>query len=252
MVQSTARPLGLSIVNPVEAGSSDEAAKNFRSGELAQIAKLVSQTPAADNFVEHSTIKLDPSKLRLTVDSDVRAYFVAKDTDLANSLGFTTDGSGKANSSTAKLLFPNASTAAVGGSGNSGVKRTAAEPLLPGDFVRMGNLAGGTKLDFFLLADGARAGTTSLSSKSSANASGVGSMLSYAYKLKDSPYLLLAFDDFSSSNDRNFSDLVVALDIGAINTAALTATPEPSTCLSMGAFLGIGTLLILKGRRTNA
>ena len=250
VLQSSARPLGLGIVGKVNANGSDDAAKDFRASPLQQIAKLAAQNPSADNSIERAAVRLDPNKLRLAADADVRMYFVAEDTSYANTLGFTTDGSGTANSATAKLIFPNASTDMTGVAGRAEVKRTDAEPLLPGDFVNLGHLGAGTSLDFFLLANGANGGTKSYSTRSSANADGIGAALAYAFTVKDSTYLVLAFEDLSSSSDRAFSDLIVAMDIGKVNMAALTATPEPATYASMAAFLGLGWVLVRRNRST--
>lgn len=249
VIQSPARPFGLEIVNKVEATASDAASKDFRSGTLAQIAKLAAQNPSADNSIERSAVRIDPTKLRLATSADVRMYFVAEDTAYANTLGFTTDGTGSVKSKTAELIFPNASTGTSGVAGRSDVKRTAAEPLLPGDFVRMGTLDAGTQLDFFMIANGANGGTKTYSNQPSANSDGLSHMLAYTYTFKDSAYLVLAFDDSSSNGDRSFSDLIVALDIGLVNVAALTATPEPATYATMGLFLGIGGLVLRRNRK---
>jgi hypothetical protein len=62
--------------------------------------------------------------------------------------------------------------------------------------------------------------------------------------MKDSPYLVLGFEDLFGGGDRDFNDLLFVVDIGGINVAELTATPEPATMASMGAFLGLGWALL--------
>lgn len=72
------------------------------------------------------------------------------------------------------------------------------------------------------------------------NPDGINHVVSFAYAMKDSPYLILGFEDLYGGGDRDFNDLLFAVDIGAINVAALTGTPEPGTWAIMGTFLGLG------------
>ena len=198
--------------------------------------------------VDDSAILLDPTKLKFKTDADVRVYFVGEGAGYANTLGFTTDGSGRSDSDTAKLIFPNASSSVSAFDPASNVRRTAAEPLLPGDFVNLGKMRAGSALDFFLIADGANGGTTAFSTQRSANADGINHVVSFAYAMKDSPYLILGFEDLMGGGDRDFNDLLVAVDIGAINVAALTAASEPRTWATLGTFACLGMLLVRKSK----
>ena len=175
-------------------------------------------------------------------------YLVGEGAGYANTLGFTTDGNGRASSSSAKLIFPNASSRVSSYDPKSSVKRTASEPLLPGDFADLGKFKSGTALDFFLVANGANGGRDVFSTQKSANPDGINHVVSFAYAQKNSPYLIIGFEDLFGGGDRDFNDLIFAVDIGAINVGALTATPEPATYASMAAFLGLGAVLV---RRRN-
>jgi hypothetical protein len=53
-------------------------------------------------------------------------------------------------------------------------------------------------------------------------------------------HLIIGFEDLLGGGDRDFNDLLFAVDIGAINIAALTASPEPAIWLTLGCFLGTG------------
>lgn len=55
-----------------------------------------------------------------------------------------------------------------------------------------------------------------------------------AYAIADSPWLLVGFE--TGFGDQ-FDDLVLAVNIGVENVAALTTAPEPSTVLILGTFL---------------
>ncbi len=243
-VQSSVRPLGLDIVDKVQAAGTDDASKTFQADVLPDLTKLLNGKLGESHKIDDSGMLLDPSKLKLKTDSDVRVYFVGEGAGYANTLGFTTDGSGKASSDTAKLIFPNSSSRVSTYDPKSGVSRTANEPLLPGDFVNLGAHKGGSQLDFFLVADGANGGKNTYSTQKSVNPDGINHVISFAYAMKDSPYLILGFEDLLGGGDRDFNDLIFAVDIGAINVGALTATPEPATYATMAAFLGLGAVLV--------
>ena len=233
-IQSTVRPFGLEIVNKVQTAATDDASKNFQVNVLPSVTKLVNEKLSEYQKVDDSAYLLDPSKLKLKTDSDVRVYFVGEGAGYANTLGFTTDGSGRVDSKTAQLIFPNAST---------GGKLTKNEPVQAGDYVELGKIKGGSALDFFVIANGANGGKTSFSTQRSENPDGINHVVSFAYTMKDSPYLILGFEDLLGGGDRDFNDALFAVDIGAVNVAALTATPEPATMASMGAFLALGWVL---------
>jgi hypothetical protein len=242
-IQSSVRPFGLQIVDKVQQGASDDASKKFQSDVLPSVAKLVNEKLGESRKIDDSAYLLDPSKLKLKTDSDVRVYFVGEGAGYANTLGYTTDGTGSIDSKTAKLIFPNASSPVSTFDPKSEVKRTEKEPLLPGDFVNLGKIKGGSALDFILIANGANGGKTTFSTQRSQNPDGINHVVSFAYTMKDSPYLILGFEDLLNGGDRDFNDVLFAVDIGAVNVAALTATPEPATMASMGAFLALGWVL---------
>lgn len=66
-------------------------------------------------------------------------------------------------------------------------------------------------------------------------------------------YLVIGFGDLLGGGDRDFNDLLFEIDIGAVNVAALTGTPEPATCRTMGLFLvgGVWVACRHKAQKTN-
>lgn len=243
-VQSSARPFDLKIVDKVQAAASDDASKKFQIEVLPSINKLLGEKLGESQKFDDAGMLLDPSKLKLKTESDVRVYFAGEGASYANTLGFTTDGSGSVDSKTAELIFPNASSAVSSYDPKNPVKRTSKEPLLPGDFVDLGKQKAGTALDFFLIANGANGGKDVFSTQKSENPDGINHVISFAYAMKDSPYLVLGFEDLLGGGDRDFNDVLFIVDIGNINLADLTATPEPATFASMGAFLGLSWALL--------
>ncbi len=244
-IQSKVRPFGLDIVGPVMRAGSDATAADFQKNALPGITAFVNATLPESQALSDSASLLDPSKLSLKTAADVRVYFVGEGASYANTLGFNTTGAG-VTSGDPQLIFPNATSSASLTDGTSG-RRNANNPLLPGDFVNLGQMAAGTQLDFFLIADGANGGTKVYSTDSSANPDGLNHAVAFAYAVPDSPYLIMGFEDLYGGGDQDFNDLVFAVDLGAANIAQLTGTPEPALFLTLGTF-GAG-LWWIKRRR---
>jgi len=239
---------GRSMAGLIRPFDDDARAKEFHESTLPGLERLMNQRQGHAGGLEPSSLDLDPGRLRLKTDADVRLYFLGENTSKANTLGFTTDGSGWANSAMAKTIFPNASSPSTPAGGSTVLKRSVSEPLLPGDFVSLGRISRGTQLDFFLIADGAHGGSVTFSSQRQENPDGLRHMVRVASAAKDSPYLLLAFEDQFGGGDRDFDDLLFAVDVGCVNVAALIATPEPATWVTMGTFLGVGLWMARRRR----
>jgi hypothetical protein len=247
--QSTARPYGLSIVSPVMQTGSDAAAANFNSTTLQSALDFVKANlpEGVNNTKSAVAFNIDPSKLTLQNDSSVRVYFLYEGASYHNSLGFNTSGSG-ATSGNPKLIFPDASSSVGGFSATTSGTRSATDPLLPGDFVNLGNFSAGTKLNFFLVANGANGGSTVFSTDASANPDGINHVATFTGKMfavaqPNSPYLFLSFEDLTGGGDKDYNDTIFAIDVGAATVNSLITTPEPSVGLVLGAFLPLGLYL---------
>jgi hypothetical protein len=236
-VQSKARPFGIDIVSKVMEAGSDRAAENFQENALPSINALLSQTLGERQKVDAASYLLDPSKLQLKTDSDVRVYFVGEGAGYQNTLGFNTTGSGITGGDPL-LIFPNASSPVSTYDPLRSPDRTRNAPLLPGDFVDLGKIGSGSLLDFFLIADGANGGKNVYSTDASSNPDKLNHVVSFAYAAKDSPYLIIGFEDLYGGGDRDYNDLIFAVDIGMANIAALTGTPEPALVFTLAGFLG--------------
>jgi hypothetical protein len=235
-VQSTARPYGLNIVAPVMLAGSDAASASFQNNALPSVNSFLSTRLSESGRVNDSAMLLDPSRLRLQTESDVRVYFVGEGAGYHNSLGFNTAGGG-VSSGNPKLIFPDASSSVSTYDPASTAQRTGSLPLLPGDFVNLGRMSGGTLLNFFLIANGASGGRNVYSTDQSVNPDGINHVVAFAYAVPGSSFLIIGFEDLLGGGDRDFNDLLFAVDIGARNIAALTGTPEPSLCLTLGSLL---------------
>ena len=258
-VQSPAQPMGLKIVDQTRLAGSDAASANFQKNLLPTATEfLLKALPETqNNSAAVKAMPLDPSKLVLATTENIRAYFVFEGAGYANTLGFNTTGTG-VKEGDPKIIFPNASSS-VGPitSGETGT-RSADQPLLPGDFVNLGVMKAGTKLDFFLLANGANGGTTAWSTSGN-NPDGINHVASLSARMFaipniDSPYLFIAFEDLWGGGDKDYNDAVFAINVGAATINHLVATPEPATWASLASFLGLAVYIKRRqdGRRAAA
>lgn len=246
-IQSPARPYNLDIAAPVQLAASDEASRIFQSEVLPGMLQLANQSLSergtASNF---NSIALDPSKLVLAEDATVRVYFLSEGAGYRNSLGISTTGGGPLGADAA-LIFPNASSATGYGGSNSQL-RTTNEPLIAGDFVDLGKYTAGTALDFFLIADGASGGKNYYSTDLSLNKDGIVHAVSLAPD--GSAYLIIGFEDLLGGGDRDYNDLLFAVELGKVNVQSLAGLSAPEPSLAMGAVLAFGLLASCTRRRS--
>ncbi|MEM6821351.1 MAG: DUF4114 domain-containing protein [Verrucomicrobiota bacterium] len=242
--QAVARPFNLDIVGPVYERATDTRSSDFANNVLPEIDSMLSQKLSERSSIENiSALSVDPSKLKLTTEANARVYFVGEGAGYHNTLGFQTFDTTAAmnNASTitegAQIVFPDASSklGVVTDSGLKNTRRSWNEPLLPGDFVDLGNFASGTLLDFFLVANGARGGRNTYVFGSERNPDGLEHMVGFA--LPGSPYLVLGFEDLFNGGDRDYNDLLFAVDIGELNVKTLVSAPEPELWLLLAGFL---------------
>ena len=259
-VQSKADPYGLKIAGPVMVGGSTVASANFDKNVLPSALQLSAKyLPDGRNNLDSPAFaqKIDLNKLVLATKQTVTATFVSMGAGYQNSLGFDAIAPGNSdpagwwqevNASSSKLIFPAVSSPAdYNPAGNyAGATRSASQLLLPGDFVNMGTFNAGTKLDFFLIANGGNGGSTVFSSVNSLNGDGFAHHVAaftpqvFAKPLLNSPYVFITFKDMWGGGDKDIQDAVIALNIGSANVKALLATPEPAMWLTLGSFLALG------------
>jgi len=232
---------GLNVVNPVQEAGSDVVSTAFQNNILNDIRTLAAQDWSGLDTLGDNAIILDPSKIALVTDYDVRAYYVGEDTKFRNSIGFNTQAGG-IDSGNPLLMFPDASDS-LGGyqvvSDDNPGERSATEPLIPRDFVEMGKVQGGSDLNFFNILNGAKDPKAVYSSEGSLNPQQAPYMMAFAYTDGDSSYLVLGFEDTLGGGKKDFTDVVIALDIGDINIGALVASPEPATMMTLGSLIGL-------------
>ena len=247
-IQSSASPLGLTTVAPVDIAGTDASSADFMSKVPTLKALVQANVPATHTgTIDAASMAVDPNSLRLATDMSVRVYFLGESAGNHNSLGFNTFAPGSAIptastpgvTSDAKLIFPNMSSSEPGSisSANNSV-RTAAEPLLTGDFVDLGTFSAGTLLDFFFIAYGASGGNIALGEETARNFDKTQHFVSFSST--GSSYTVMSFEDSYNGGDKDYNDGVFALEFTPVNAPA-AGLPEPSTwaglvglCIAVG------------------
>lgn len=247
IVQSTDRPFGLDVVAPVQAGGSDAESAAFMQNDLGGILDFLDQRLGERVELDDSLYALDPSKLVLQHDADIRLTFLGEGAGYHNSFGITTSGPSdlRTNPGDAELVFADASTNGDWYDGQPTGTRSENTPVLAGDFVDVGTLSAGTMMDFFLIANGANGGTTTWWTDETANPDGLNHVVAFAPP--GSSYLIIGFEDLYGGGDQDYNDLMVALEIGQANVRSLISGNEPLLWLLTAALLGLAVVARRKG-----
>jgi hypothetical protein len=218
------------IRSKTEIGFDDAPFQKFVQAERIQL-------PGAGQFL------LDPSKLFLKYEHEVKVHFINEGAGYRNQLAFEATGATNASG----LVFSDiSSTEAIGNWGGDALKL--------GDTVSLGKMAAGTQLDFWLRADGYNGGTNIFGTKTASNLDRLQHVVAYAYR----NYLILGFEDLygdlwaqgidpltgiaNENSDRDFNDVVVVVDIGEANLRELTGVPEPTMVMALAATGLMGAL----------
>lgn len=228
-------PFGLSVAGPIQHGSDAAYFDTLRTAVLGNNLSNGTSVPGI------ASVRLDPSKIDLALAADVKAYMVGDEigngTNKEYAIGFNPAGPG-VTTGKPELIFPLAQT--------NGSRRNGTFPVLPGDYVDLGQFAAGSHLDFFAIADP----TPGYSTKNAADLAKVfstagGDLNARMYALTGTAYLLVTFE----GNDKygvDYNDVAIAVNVGTDNVRRLVGAPEPSLLLVLGSFAGV--LLTVTGR----
>ena len=257
-IQSTAAPYSLTTAGTVMEAGSDAASQKFDATVLPEALQFIkSALPESQNNTQSKAFEVDPSKLVLANAQDVTATFIYEGAAFHNSIGFDAVAPGQSDplnnwdevtASTSKLIFPDASSGSSGYQEADSIPgvRTASQPLLPGDFENIGKFAAGTKLDFFLLSNGANNYWANVfSTQENLNTDGFTQHAAaftanlFAVPQLNSPYLFLSFEDYWNGGDQDINDTIIALNVGTATVNRLMATPEPALPATLAGFLGL-------------
>lgn len=229
-------PFGLSVAGPIEKGSGNAFFYNLREAVLGNNLTNGSSVPGI------ASVRLDPSKIDLALAADVKAYMVGDEigngTGKEYAIGFNPAGPG-VTSGDPKLIFPLAQT--------NGTIRSGTFPLLPGDYVDLGQFAAGSHLDFFAIADPTPGySTNDATDLQKVFSTAAGDLNARLYALTGTAYLLVTFEG-KDKFGVDYNDVAIAVNVGADNIRHLMGAPEPSLLLALGSFAGV--ILTATGRR---
>ena len=207
LLQSSARPKGLEIISEVQADPEDPRYADFLENGLTEVMDYLDGVYSERDNIDENTENLALDELLLTEDSDVRVYFLKEGTIFQNTLGIENNGD-------QSLIFPNASSAySYFTDAETRSTETNEEiPLIPGDYVDLGQLKKGSLVDLFLIRDGAQ------------NEDGLvfwvdpesnPDQINHAKLLAvyDNNTLIIGFEDQPGGGDKDYNDLVIAVEI---------------------------------------
>ncbi|HLO50091.1 MAG TPA: DUF4114 domain-containing protein [Kamptonema sp.] len=212
--------------------------------------------------VENGAKALNLSTIDLAYDQDVKVYFIGESAGgYRNQLDFSVTkgdsiiqqqtkifGDASCNPGDSqflnfKLFCPNPNSALAG-------KTQQDKPLNIGDFAEIGSFQAGSKLNFWLVANGLNGGITQNGQKAiygldgAANPDQTKHVAAYYYK----DYLVIGYEDLWGGGDKDYNDVVFAIDIGKNNARQLAnvTVPEPTATLGL---LGVGLAGMVGTRR---
>lgn len=191
----------------------DQRARDFLNNTMPALSQLLRGNLGSGRSLSGNGVQvLDPSRLRLTTETDARMYFIGGSEDLRNNLG--------SQDREARVLF--------GGVSNDKVD--------PGAYADLGRLPAGSDLDFFLITKRSGSERSALATSASSNPDAITHGATFA--AMHGTMLILGFDQIYGDDEDEFNRLLFAIDLGSVNVAALTGTPEPRTWLVLGSLLG--------------
>ena len=224
-VQSNYRPNGLSLwsntLGLVQKKKSDTAASTFFNNDMPGFLAMLE-----DNLGESSALgqvenrSLAPEKLFFYCEYTPRIYFLGEGAGYTNGLGAVIcpakPDTGTVPTGNKFLIIPNSqSRQGLGGSGSG--KRSQSEPLLVGDFVDLPTIKRGEQLELFLIANmnSSAVPEATYYNEKAINVDKLQHMV--AFFPQNSRYIILGFEDIKGGGDRDYNDLVFAIDVGSCN-----------------------------------
>lgn len=214
-------PIVRGSLNPTNFHSVTDSNGNVGADAFQQFANTES---SALDLNALNARKLDTTQLELIYDNDVKVYFVNEGAGYKNQLRIGTTGTTVRSGMVFNDVSCHSSDAICQGKWSS--PADANDALKPGDYVNIGNLAAGTKLDFQVLANGyVNSNPDIWYTDDSLNSDGLQHVIAYAYE----GYLVLGWEDIRGGGDRDYNDVVFAIYIGEDNLNAIPTDPNSNS-----------------------
>jgi len=234
--------------------------QNFRDFVGKEARYLAPETIGAQK------VDLSQSHLQLKYAHETKVFFIGETAGgYRNRLDFqATNGStvttgkifGDTSCSTKDSGFQNFSDFCQNPNNALANKSQQDSPLKVGDWVNLGLFQAGTTLDFLLHSNDINGGIYGTNQQGQTvkgvfglneanNPDGLQHVMTYVYK----NFLVLGYEDLWGGGDKDYNDVVFAIDIGEKNARALTgvSVPEPSATIAM---FGVGAIGLIKTRRS--
>lgn len=192
--------------------------------------------------------KLDPEKLMLNYDHNIKIFFLNEGAHFRNQLGIIATG----NTNFESIMFSDITciedcnlTGYRPPRGRFGTPEGM--PLEIGDYYDLGLVKAGTKLDFFLRRDGfERDSTDTWYTNTALNSDGLQHVMAYDFN----DYLVLAWEDVKYGGDLDYNDVVFALDFGKENIQQLDSVEIPESPFSVLGYAVVVTAGLVFARRS--
>ncbi len=189
----------------------------------------------------------------LWFDHEINIFFINEGAGYRNQLGVTAEGATQLNTIAFDDITCLQDCSYTGYRSPTNVFGNGGNPLNIGDYYSLGTVKAGTKLDFFLRRDGfQRSNTDVWYTEQAMNTDGLQHVMAYDFQ----NYLVLAWEDLKGGGDYDYNDVVIAVDFGEANVAALESAksiPEPDVNAGLLLLLGVGIVFKLhRDRRHSA
>ncbi|MBU7586944.1 MAG: DUF4114 domain-containing protein [Nostoc sp. TH1S01] len=253
--------------NAVNIKSRDEAPVEFKDNiqNFRDFVGKEARYLAPETIGAHK-VDLSQSQLKLKYAHDTKVFFIGETAggyrnrlDFQATYGDTvTTGKifGDTSCSTKDSAFQNFKDFCPNPNNALANKTQQDSPLKVGDWVDLGQFQAGTTLDFLLLSNDINGGIYGTNQQGqtvkgvfglneATNPDGLQHVMTYVYK----NFLVLGYEDLWGGGDKDYNDVVFAIDIGERNATALTkgvSVPEPSATIAL---FGLGAIGVLKTRR---
>lgn len=186
---------------------------------LADLQDVFPVLAEKESIADSTRVGIDPEALTLPYDADLTVYFIGEGAGYKNSFGWYDAATDPRLEENRNMVWRNASGTGEGLAGGGNLDLGAS--------VDIGSFEADTTLGFFLVANGYNnPGNWMYTTQDDLNPDGISHVV--AGLLPEEGLLAIGFEDLFGGGDRDFNDLVIAIDIGVQNaTAIAAAAPEP-------------------------
>lgn len=194
---------------------------------LVEFGDIFPSLLEAQSALNTADMTVDSSMLTLKHDHNVSVFFISEGAGYKNSFGWYDASTNPTNVDNRIMLWENASGTGEGLQGGGS--------LNTGDSITLGNLSAGTTLGFFITANGFFTGSngTHFFTDEIYNPDDIQHVIAGVYP--EFGIVALGFEDIYGGGDKDYNDLLVAIDFGVPNTrqllSAITAVPAPNALL---------------------